>query len=76
MGGGCLLPIAAFGKLEGEHLLLTGLVASPNGESVIREKVRGAIAEADELGKRLAEIIMEKGGKKLLEMGCSGKTNV
>ena len=70
LGGGCLLPIAAFGKLEGDKLSLEGLVAAPNGESVIRDKVRGSIAEADELGLRLAEMIMEKGGKKLLEIGC------
>jgi hydroxymethylbilane synthase len=70
LGGGCLLPIAAFGKLEGERLTLAGLVAAPNGASVIRDKARGAIAEAEELGKRLAGIIMEKGGKKLLNLVC------
>ena len=70
LGGGCLLPIAAFGKLEGEKLTLEGLVAAPNGNSVIRDKVRGVIPEAEELGKMLAEIIMEKGGKKLLDLGC------
>lgn len=70
MGGGCLLPIAAFGKLEGDKLTLTGLVAAPNGASVIRDKVGGGIAEAEELGKRLADIIIEKGGKKLLDLVC------
>jgi hydroxymethylbilane synthase len=70
LGGGCLLPIAAFGKFEGDKLTLEGLVAAPNGGSVIRDKVRGAIAEAKELGKRLAEMILEKGGKELLGMGC------
>ena len=70
LGGGCLMPIAAFGKLEGDKLLLEGLVAGPTGASVVRDKVRGSIAEAEELGKKLAEIIMEKGGKKLLELGC------
>jgi hydroxymethylbilane synthase len=70
LGGGCLLPIAAFGKLEGDKLTLEGLVAAPNGDSIIRDKVRGAITEAEELGKKLAEMIMEKGGKKLLELGC------
>jgi hydroxymethylbilane synthase len=64
------LPIAAFGKLEGDKLTLEGLVAAPNGDSIIRDKVRGAITEAEELGKKLAEMIMEKGGKKLLELGC------
>jgi len=70
LGGGCLLPIAAFGKLEGEQLTLEGLVAAPQGTSIIRDKARGSVLEAEELGKRLAEMIMEKGGKKLLELGC------
>jgi hypothetical protein len=30
--------------------------------------VRGTVFEAEELGKNLAEIILERGGKKLLEM--------
>jgi hydroxymethylbilane synthase len=68
LGGGCLLPIAAFGKLEGDQLTLDGLVAAATGASVIRDKVRGAIADAEELGKRLADMIMEKGGKKLLNL--------
>jgi hydroxymethylbilane synthase len=70
LGGGCLMPIAAFGKLEGDLLTLEGLVAAPNGDSIIRDKVRGVIAEAAELGKILAEIILGKGGKELLKMGC------
>lgn len=70
LGGGCLLPIAALGKLEDKQLSLEGMVAAPNGRSMIRDKIRGAVTEAEELGKRLARMIMEKGGKKLLEMGC------
>ena len=70
LGGGCRLPIAAFGKLEGQQLSLEGLVASPNGASAVRDKVRGAITEAEELGKNLADMIMEKGGKKLLNLVC------
>ena len=70
LGGGCLMPIAAFGKLEGDMLTLEGLVASPDGKSLIRDKVRGSIVEAAELGKILAEIILEKGGKRLLNLMC------
>ena len=70
LGGGCRLPIAALGLLEGRQLSLTGLVAAPNGVSVIRDKVRGSIGEAEELGARLAYMIMEKGGKKLLNLLC------
>ncbi|MDP2855173.1 MAG: hydroxymethylbilane synthase [Smithellaceae bacterium] len=70
LGGGCRLPIAALGKLAGKELSLEGLVAAPNGASICRDKVRGEIAEAEELGKRLADMIMEKGGKKLLNLVC------
>jgi hydroxymethylbilane synthase len=68
LGGGCRLPIAAYGKLEGDKLSLEGLVAAPNGASVIRDKIRGAVEEAEELGTKLADIIMAKGGKKLLNL--------
>jgi hydroxymethylbilane synthase len=70
LGGGCRLPIAAFGLLEGPRLSLEGLVAAPNGTEVVRDKVWGAIDEAEDMGKRLAAMIMEKGGKKLLDLVC------
>jgi hydroxymethylbilane synthase len=70
LGGGCRLPIAALGKLEGDKLSLEGLVADPQGSSIIRDKVQGSVFEAEELGKRLADIILEKGGKKLLNLVC------
>ena len=70
LGGGCCLPIAALGKVEGGNLSLEGLVAAPDGSSVIRDKVQGPISGAEELGKRLACMIMEKGGKTLLNLVC------
>jgi hydroxymethylbilane synthase len=69
LGGGCRLPIAALGKLEGDKLSLEGLVASPQGSGIIRDKVEGTVFEAEELGKKLAEMILERGGKKFLELG-------
>jgi len=68
LGGGCRLPIAAYCKYEGAQLSLDGLVAAPDGAVVIRDRVRGALEEAEELGARLAALIMERGGKKLLNL--------
>lgn len=70
LGGGCRLPIAAYGLLEGKRLTLEGLVAAPNGSSVIRDKVWGELREAEDMGRRLADMIMERGGKKLLDLVC------
>ncbi len=70
LGGGCRLPIAAYGLIEGGRLTLEGLVAAPNGTSVIRDKVWGELTEAEEMGRKLADMIMDKGGKKLLNLVC------
>lgn len=70
LGGGCRLPIAALGKLDGQMLSLEGMIAAPNGTTVIRDKISGTKEEAEELGKKLAEIILEKGGRKLLDLMC------
>jgi len=68
LGGGCRLPIAALGKLEGQRLSLEGMVAAPDGSTMIREKIQGVREDAETLGERLASIILEKGGKKLLDL--------
>ena len=70
LGGGCRLPIAALGKLDGQMLTLEGMLAAPNGSTVIREKISGTIKDAEEMGKKLAEIILEKGGRRLLDLMC------
>jgi len=70
LGGGCRLPIAAYGLLEGKRLTLEGILTVPNGSTMIRDKVWGEIGQAEELGKKLADLILEKGGKRLLDLMC------
>ncbi len=70
LGGGCRLPIAALGKLDGQMLSLEGMLAAPNGSTMIREKINGAQEDAEALGKKLAETVLEKGGRRLLDLMC------
>src|SRR5574337_685988 len=46
LGGSCVTPIAAFGQIEGEALVLTGMVASLDGKRLLRQAVRGEIGRA------------------------------
>lgn len=62
--GGCQVPIGAVGTVEGARLTLQGLVASLDGKHVVRSSIAGGLSEAEKLGQRLAE--------KLLEMGAGG----
>jgi hydroxymethylbilane synthase len=66
LGGGCQLPIAAHAAVHNEQLRLDGLVASVNGEKLIRETITGAVTEAAQLGQRLADILLAKGANSLL----------
>jgi hydroxymethylbilane synthase len=53
--GGCQVPIGAHAHLEGSSIHLRAIVASPDGQRVIRDSLCGedAIALGHELGRRL-----------------------
>jgi hydroxymethylbilane synthase len=65
--GGCQVPIAAHGKLDGDSLCLAGLVASVDGETIIRDAVSGLESRAETLGVELAERLLSKGADRLLD---------
>jgi hydroxymethylbilane synthase len=65
--GGCQVPIAAHGKIEGNTFKLTGLVADLDGRTVIRETVSGSPAQSETIGIELAERLLSKGAKTILE---------
>jgi hydroxymethylbilane synthase len=66
LGGGCQLPIAAYAVVSDNELQLEGLVADPGGKEIIRDKVVGSTADAEELGTRLAARLLERGANKFL----------
>jgi len=64
--GGCQVPIAAYGRLINGKLHLDGLVGSPAGDKVIREKMEGGPREAESLGIKLAEKLISLGAGRIL----------
>lgn len=67
LGGGCQVPIGAYATCEGETLRLLGLVASPDGETVIRRQTFGAPSDAERLGRELGRELLAAGGSQILE---------
>ncbi len=67
LGGGCQVPIAAFGKKQEDELILRGLVGSLDGRTIVYDEVRGNCNNWEELGKMLAERISSRGGRAILE---------
>lgn len=65
--GGCQLPIAGQASIVGNDIELIGLIAKIDGSDMIKATQKGSIAESDDIGTRLAEALLERGGDKILE---------
>jgi hydroxymethylbilane synthase len=65
--GGCLIPVAALGRLEDGSLTLEALISDLEGRRFLQHSLAGSPAEAKSLGRRLAEILLERGGKEILQ---------
>ena len=64
--GGCQVPIGAYALVQGEEVWLRGLVGSPDGSRVIRDEIRGPLAEGEALGHTLAQRLLAAGADVIL----------
>lgn len=65
--GGCQVPIAGFARLDGEELVLEGMVAELDGTRLLRDEMRGTREQAAEIGVSLAERLIAAGAGEILE---------
>ena len=73
LGGGCQLPIAAYGKIQGDQLLVRGLVGGMDGRVMLRDEVSGPVTSGQTLGETLADKILARGGRELLTDTATAK---
>ncbi len=66
LGGGCSVPIAAYASDKGKQLFLQGAVIASDGHEQIRGAIEGALADAQALGKQLADQLTAQGARRLL----------
>jgi hydroxymethylbilane synthase len=64
--GGCQVPIGVNTKVEGETLTLTGMVASLDGQKLIKDTISGNCTEAAQLGRQLAIRLRDAGAGDIL----------
>jgi len=65
--GGCQIPFAAHATLNGDTLIVEGLVATLDGRKMQRETITGDSKDAIQLGIDLANSIQDNGGYEILE---------
>jgi hydroxymethylbilane synthase len=65
--GGCQVPIAGHAVLQGESLILDGLVASLDGTRYVRHSLSGSMSEAESIGTKVAEELLDRGAQPILQ---------
>ncbi|MGK7954120.1 MAG: hydroxymethylbilane synthase, partial [Crocosphaera sp.] len=65
--GGCQVPIGVNTQIENNILTLTGMVASLDGKTLIKDTIEGEPTQAENLGQALATRLREAGATEILE---------
>lgn len=67
LGGGCQVPIGAFAEIRSAKLHLEAIVADPDGSTILRESRVDNVSDPEKLGNAVGEILLNRGGDKILE---------
>lgn len=65
--GGCQVPIAAYATLSDGRLSMNGLVGAVDGSRLVRGHIEGPVDEFRQLGISLAEDLLLRGAKEILD---------
>ncbi len=72
--GGCQVPLGAFARHHAGEILLEAAVFSPDGKEFVRGEDRALAASAEEIGKRLARSLIERGADRILRLAGKSAT--
>ena len=69
--GGCQVPVGVYGTVENDLLELEAVIATVDGKTIIRDKIKGETKTAEFLGEELARKMLAAGGLKIMtDLGC------
>ena len=74
--GGCTVPLAAHAILESDGLWVRGLVGVPDGTQLVRAERRGPASRAHALGRELAEELLQRGARAILDAHAGARSGV
>jgi hydroxymethylbilane synthase len=65
--GGCQVPIAGHAGIQGQQIILKGLIASLDGSALIKGQIEGPLTDPLNLGISLADRLYLSGGREILD---------
>jgi hydroxymethylbilane synthase len=63
--GGCQVPIGGYAYIEEDTIILTALVGTPDGKTILKEVVRGKDPET--VGKEAADLLKQRGADQIIK---------
>jgi hydroxymethylbilane synthase len=67
LGGGCLAPATGFARVENGIVTIRAAVGDPDGRRLLRDGIEGPVGSESDLGKALADRLLELGAEQILE---------
>jgi hydroxymethylbilane synthase len=73
LGASCVTPMAAYAELRGAEIALAGIVASEDGQDMLRASLTGPREQAASLGARLADTLLARGAATITPLAPGGR---
>ena len=70
LGGSCEVPIAGHAQLHGDAIEIRALVASHDGQEIIRREAVGPRGQAKQIGRPLGETLLAAGAGRILALSA------
>ena len=70
--GGCQVPIAGYSEISHAVMVLRALVGRPDGTELVQGVISGKPEDAEELGQVLADDLLSRGAKQILDEVYAG----
>jgi hydroxymethylbilane synthase len=64
---GCHAPVGAYAERRGETMEIHAFIADVEGRNIIRKHAEGPVSEAVSIGERLAQELLDAGGREILQ---------
>ena len=70
--GGCQIPVGAYSEIRNGEYIITGIIASLDGSTVLKHTAKGPVENADHLALEVSQSLIEQGAVKILNEIRSG----
>lgn len=67
LSGDCNVPLGCRALTSGNEIQITGVLAKPDGSTLLKDSVSGSLCDAEKLGEDLADSILDSGGLGILK---------